>query len=111
MLLSKQVIKLNINFDWYNVFYYVSEFKSVTKTANFFYVSQPAITKSIRNLEKSLGKKKKKKTPNGIELTPDGEKLYNEIKNPIESLNSITSNLKTRNTKYNETININCGIS
>lgn len=111
MYISFEVINLNLSFDWYNVFYYVCEFKSVTKAANFLYVSQPAITKNIRNLEKSIGKKLIFKTPSGIELTHDGEELYKQIKESIEKLNLITSSLKIENDKYNEIININCGVS
>ena len=102
---------MNVSFDWYNVFYYVCEFKNVTKAAGFLCVSQPAITKHIRDLEKALGKKLVNKTSKGIELTTDGKILYNQIKEPIERLNTTSSTFKAKSGEYDQTININAGFS
>lgn len=102
---------MNVSFDWYNVFYYVCEFKNVTKAANFLCVSQPAITRHIRNLEKALGKKLITKTPKGIELTNDGKLLYNEIKTPIEKLNIASASFNAKSDDYDKVININAGVS
>lgn len=101
---------MNISFDLYNVFYYVCEFKSITKTANFLYVSQPAITKSIKNLEKHLGKTLITSNHQGIEITNDGKKLYNEIKTSVEKLNSIEASFKETG-KNEEVIRIIAGYS
>ena len=100
---------MNIHFDWYNVFYYVCEYESVTKAANFLCVSQPAVTKIIRNLETTLSLKLIIKTATGIELTEDGKKLYEAIKKPIEELNEITHKLPEKQEVY--TIRINAGHS
>ena len=101
---------MNVSFDWYNVFYYVCEFKSVTRAANFLFVSQPAVTKQIRNLENFTQKKLIYKTPTGIEIIEDGKKLYEKIKNSMEKLNKITLDFNDKNEEYNQTININCGV-
>jgi len=102
---------MNINFDWYNVFYYVCEFKSVTKAANFLCVSQPAVTKNIRNLENVIGKRLIIRTTTGIEITEYGLKLYDEIKDSIEKLNFTTNALRDASEDYNQVININAGVS
>ena len=102
---------MNINLDLYNYFYYVCEFKSITKAANFLYVSQPAITKQIKKLENILGKKLIIRNTRGIELTKDGELLYNEIKTSIEILNSTEASFKEKTDKYDETIKIVAGHS
>lgn len=102
---------MNVSFDWYNVFYYVGEFKNVTKAANFLCVSQPAITKNIRNLEEALGKKLINKTTKGIELTEDGKILYNEIKEPIEKLNTTLATFRKRSNEYDKEICISAGFS
>lgn len=102
---------MNINFDWYNVFYYVCEFKSVTKAANFLCVSQPAVTKNIRNLENFIGKRLIIGNSKGVDISEDGLKLYEEIKESIEKLNSATNILKEKSESYNQVININAGVS
>lgn len=100
---------MDISFDTYNIFYYVCEFKNITKTANFLYISQPAITKQIKNLEKNLGKKLINKVPNGIELTEDGIILYNEIKDSIEKLQQVKNTFKEKVDKYDIKIRIIAG--
>ena len=102
---------MNINFDWYNVFYYVCKFKSVTKASNFLCVSQPAVSKNIRNLENALDKKLVIKKSKGIDITKEGYILFDEISESIEKLNSTTNKLIGNNANYNQVIYINVGVS
>ena len=39
----------------YYVFYIVAEYGNISKAAKKLFVSQPAVTKSIKNLEENLG--------------------------------------------------------
>ena len=96
---------MDVGFDLYKVFYYVCEFKSVTKASNYLRVSQPAVTKHIKNLESIVGANLIVKVPKGIELTSQGEQLYNEIKKPIEKLIGIKTN------NENKVIRISAGNS
>ena len=41
----------NVSFELYKVFYYVAIHKNLTRAANELYISQPAITQSIKKLE------------------------------------------------------------
>lgn len=102
---------MNISFDLYRIFYYVCEFKSITKTANYLYVSQPAITKQIKNLENSLGRTLIYKTPKGIELTDDGLELYEKLKSSVESLNTIESVYKEDKAIYSQVVRIVAGVT
>lgn len=102
---------MNINLDLYSYFYYVCEFKSITKAANYLYISQPAITKQIKKLEKLLGKSLIIRTSKGIDLTEDGEFLYHKIKQPIESLNHTEACFKETCDKYDITITLEAGHS
>ena len=77
----------NINLELYKVFYYVAKYKNLTKAASNLFISQPAVTQSIKKLENEMGLKLFYRTKSGMELTNEGIKLYNVIKLPIEALN------------------------
>lgn len=79
---------VNNNFDLnlYKVFYTVAETKNISKAAELLYVSQPAISYSIKTLEESLGGKLFYRTPKGVQLTPEAEKLYDSVKSCFQSL-------------------------
>ena len=42
---------MNISYDLYKYFFYVCEFKSITKASNYLYITQPALSKQIKQLE------------------------------------------------------------
>ncbi len=79
---------INHNFDLnlYRVFYMVAETKSISKAAELLYVSQPAVSYSIKTLEEALGGKLFFRTPKGVELTPEAQKLYDSVKSSYHSL-------------------------
>lgn len=83
---------MKISYDIYNVFYYVAKFQSITSAANYLHVSQPAITRQIKNLEMNLGFTLFIRTSNGLKLTLEGEKLYEDVSKAIEIFNTIESN-------------------
>lgn len=70
---------MNINLEMYKVFYYVVKCGSITKAAQELYISQPAVSQSIKLLESRLGGQLLFRTPKGIKLTPEGEVLYTYI--------------------------------
>ena len=102
---------MDISLDAYKIFYYVCEFKNLTKTANMMYVTQPAITKQIKKLEENIGKTLIIRTTKGIELTSEGLLLYKEIKTPIESILQIENTLKNKIDNYEINLKIIAGHS
>lgn len=65
--------------DWL-ILKYISEEKNITKAAERLYISQPALTYRLRNLEKEFGAKVFLRNPNGVSLTPQGEYLLSYAK-------------------------------
>lgn len=94
---------MNINFEYYKIFYNVAKNKNITKTANELLISQPAVSKSIKNLEDQIGCTLFIRNKSGVSLTEEGKVLYNELKNAIE----IISNAEDR---INEIIDLESGI-
>ncbi len=76
---------MDINYESYKIFYTVALYGSITKAANFLYISQPAVTKSLQKLEQELGITLFNRSPKGVTLTENGKIFYNFIKNGVES--------------------------
>lgn len=77
---------MNVNYEYYRIFYYVARYKSFTKAANVLYSNQPNVTRSMNKLEKQLGVKLFVRTNRGITLTPEGKQLYDHVKIAQEHL-------------------------
>lgn len=82
---------------------------SITKASNSLYISQPAITKSIKKLEEELGITLFHRSPKGVTLTENGKVFYSFIKNGVESF--INGEHKLTSLKNLETGTIKIGAS
>lgn len=68
---------MNIDLNAYKTFYLVARYKSFTKAAQELYISQPAVTQTIKKLEEQLNIKLFNRSSNGaINLTAAGEIVY-----------------------------------
>ena len=70
---------MHINLDSYRVFYYVAQYRSFTKAAKMLYSNQPNVTRTIKNLEQTLGCTLFNRTSRSVQLTPEGEALFTHI--------------------------------
>ena len=93
---------MNINFELYRIFYTVANHQNITKASEELNISQPAISKSIKNLEEQLGGQLFIRTKRGVILTEEGREFYNYIKQAIEYI----SNAENR---FTELINLETG--
>ena len=59
---------------------------SISKAANVLFISQPAITKSIKKLENELEITLFNRSPKGVSLTENGKIFYEFIKNGIKNI-------------------------
>lgn len=65
----------DINLNLYKVFYEVAKYGSFSKTAEFTFTTQSAISKSIKKLEDELETQLFYRNSNGVELTERGREL------------------------------------
>ena len=79
---------MNIDFELYRVFYVVAQKGNITKASEELHISQPAISKSIKNLEEQLGGQLFTRTKKGVVLTEEGKEFYNYISKAIEYINN-----------------------
>lgn len=94
---------MNIDIEFYKVFCVVAENGSFSKAAEKLYISQPAITQTIKKLEEQLGGKLFYRNNNGVSLTEEGKHLYEYIKDSMEIIENATS-------KFNQYKNLDEGI-
>ena len=64
-----------VNLELYRVFYTVARCGSLTKAAEELYISQPAVSQSIKQLENQLGVTLFNRTHRGMELSAQGGKV------------------------------------
>ena len=69
----------------YKIFVEVAKEKNITRASEKLHISQPAVTRHIKNLENELNIVLFKRT-NGMELTEAGENLFNEILPAVEKI-------------------------
>lgn len=67
---------MDINFEYYKIFYYTAKYRNITKAASALGSSQPNVTRIIRLLESQLNCRLFIREPRGLSLTEEGEKLY-----------------------------------
>lgn len=77
---------MNINLEFYKVFYYVATEMSFSKAAKKLFISQSAVSQSVSSLEKELDTKLFIRTTKKVSLTLEGETLFSHIEPAIYSI-------------------------
>lgn len=68
-----------MNLELYRIFYSIANHGSISKAAEHLYITQPAVSRSIRQLEEEMGCTLFIRTRKGVKLTQEGEILYKYI--------------------------------
>ena len=84
-----------INLELYRIFKIVADEENLTKASEILHISQPAVTKHIKNLENELNVELFKRSKYGMILNENGKKLYLQIKDSIEILSKTDSIFNT----------------
>lgn len=74
---------MDINYELYKVFYYVASTLSFSEAANRLFISQSAVSQSIKTLEKKLDQTLFIRSTKKVQLTPEGEILLRHIEPAI----------------------------
>lgn len=80
-------------FEYYKVFYYVARYHSITLAAEKLALTQPTVTRAIQNLEQQLGCRLFVRSRKGVELTSEGEMIYQRVNSACELLFSAEEDL------------------
>jgi len=93
---------MNINYELYRIFYEVANSGNITHASQRLNISQPGISKAIKNLESQLGGELFVRTQKGVVLTEEGKIFYNHIKTAIDNINNAEN-------EFSNLINLNTG--
>jgi DNA-binding transcriptional LysR family regulator len=74
------------NLEYFKVFYYTAKCGSVTKAAGILMLSQPAVSQSLKQLERSLGVRLFERASRGVKLTREGQLLYSYVEKGYEQI-------------------------
>lgn len=74
---------MDINYELYKVFYYVATSLSFSEASKQLYISQSAVSQSIKTLEKRLNQNLFIRSTKKVRLTPEGEILLRHIEPAI----------------------------
>ncbi len=85
---------MNINLEYYKIFYYVGKYKNISMAAENLSISQPAVSQAIKQLEKCVGVPLFIRTPKGVRFTQEGEVLFSYIERGYEYILSGEKKLK-----------------
>ncbi len=93
---------MSINLEWYKVFRTVVHNASFSKAARSLFMTQPAVSQNISQLERALDTRLFNRTSKGVTLTDEGSLLY-------EYVNSALNLIEAGNEKLQELKNLSSG--
>ena len=82
------------NLSQYKIFYEVAKAGNISKAAKELYISQPGISKAISKLEDSLGLSLFTRSSRGVQLTSEGEILFEHTREAFDALDRGEQELK-----------------
>ncbi len=96
-----------VNLELYRVFYTVAKCGSLTRAADELFISQPAVSQAIKQLEGQLGTTLFNRTHRGMELSEQGGKqIFGIVEKALAELDSAENRLRELHTKATGTIRI-----
>ena len=75
-----------VDLEWYRVFYHVARCGGITRAAQELYISQPAVSQCIRQLEQELNCSLLIRGSKGVTLTAEGRALFQFVEAGISEL-------------------------
>ena len=97
------------NLDKYRIFYEVAKEKNISKASENLFISQPAVSQSIKKLEEELGISLFIRGKRGVELTKVGKEIFQRVEVAMLALNSVDRLVEEENELLKGTIVIGSG--
>ncbi len=98
-----------VNLELYRIFYEVAKANNITVASQNLNISQPAVTKHIKDLESGLGISLFIRSRKGVILTESGKKLFFYIKQAMDLISYAEKELDDMQNMYKGTLRIGVG--
>ena len=89
----------------------VAREKNITKTAQRLHISQPTLSRQLKNLEEELGKKLFVRTNYSIKLTEEGRLLQKRAEDILDMVDKTAEEIKTLDEINGGDIRVGCAES
>lgn len=99
----------NINTELYKTFIIVAKEESISRAAELLYITQPAVSRAVAQLEEKSGCSLFFRTPKGVKLTTEGAVLYKYIEQAFNFID--LGEKKLNEIKELEDGEVNIGVS
>lgn len=76
---------LNFNMEYYRAFYYVAKLNSITKASESLFLTQPAVSRNIKELETHLNCTLFVRSSKGMFLTKEGALLFEYVEKGLDA--------------------------
>lgn len=106
MILEKYEKDMDINFEYYKIFYFVAKYGSITKAAAALGSNQPNVTRIMKLLEAQLNCRLFIRESRGISLTEEGELLYSHVEIAYRHLLNAQEEIYRQNSRRCGTVEI-----
>ncbi len=97
---------MDINFEYYKIFYYVAKYGSITKAAAALRSNQPNVTRIMKLLESQLNCRLLVREARGISLTEEGRHLYAHVEVAYRHLASAQEEICGQDARNSGTVDI-----
>lgn len=89
----------NLNLNNLKYFYEIATIKNITKASSNLNITQPALTRAIKQLESELNTNLLIRSKKGVTLTPEGEILYEYTKNIFQIIDNTINTIEINKEK------------
>lgn len=97
---------MNINFEYYKIFYFAAKYGNITKAAAALGSNQPNVTRTIKLLESQLNCRLFLREARGIRLTEEGKQLYSHVEIAYRHLMDAQEELCMQDSKQCGTVTV-----
>lgn len=97
---------MDINFEYYKVFYFVGKYRNITKAAAALGSNQPNVTRIVKLLESQLNCRLFTRESRGISLTKEGELLYSHVEIAYRHLLNVQEEISRQDSQRCGTVEI-----